>query len=118
MPITPDSVATTITAFTSSGGYVVPFCGWVQKVNSTTLRIFDEGHFDEWFEIKIADVVEQINGSIRPHENFRSVIWVKSDANVIKGQKRPAEFFSDGASRPAAPGDAAKGYNPPGSNRP
>jgi hypothetical protein len=93
MSVDPDAVATAITGSDPVENPVVAFCGWVQDDNGVSIRIYDDPCFDEWFEIKLADVVHQVPGTARPHDEGRSAIWVRADAAIKKCRSGTALHF-------------------------
>jgi hypothetical protein len=108
-----DPIAQAVAEFTQDGARVVTFCGWVKNVDDVTLHIYDDGDFNEYFAIKIADVVYQLVGDSCPHENFRSVLWVDASASITRCERGTALFFHPDSSQSAGGADPAGGYIPP-----
>jgi hypothetical protein len=67
---------------------VVTFCGWV-KTDGDSLRLFTDPWFVEWLEIPTSAVVHQVKGVERPHDEFRSTLWVLASADVTSYVSEP-----------------------------
>lgn len=59
------------------------FCGWV-KADEDTIYLYTDNWFMAWLEIPADKVVYQVKGSERPHDEFKSTIWVEADARLTR----------------------------------
>jgi len=101
MPLESDAIATAVTGAFGGAEYagarrpVVTLTGWVRAVDSDVTRIYSNPRFTVWIEIPTDQIVHQIPGSGRPHDDGRSVLWVVADATVTACRESTAAAFAD-----------------------
>ncbi|MEA2370175.1 MAG: hypothetical protein QOH12_569 [Solirubrobacteraceae bacterium] len=86
-PITSDFIAESIAESVRTGADgepakpLVTFHGWVVAGDPVT-RLYPDSTFAVWLEIPTVEIVGQLPGRDRPHDDERSVLWVIADARV------------------------------------
>jgi hypothetical protein len=104
---------------------LVAFVGWV-KADEEPIKVITDVWAREWLEIPAEEVIHQVMGAERPHDEFMSVVWVFAKTKVTRrwtlgqGLKHEeatagelAEAQLDSALKLARPDDYPPGDKPP-----
>jgi hypothetical protein len=101
MAVESDAIAIGVTGAYGADDYaagrrpVVTLTGWVKAVDGEVTRIYSNARFTVWIEIPTDQIVHQIPGAERTHDDGRSVLWVVADATVTACRETTAAAVAD-----------------------